>query len=65
MNLRDELRTIERKYKIAFLFFLDAFIVVFSSIIAEYISLGYVSAISKSLLLYIKSEKYPTTIDCL
>jgi len=40
-------------YKITFLFFLDIFIVVLSSILAEYISLGYVSAISKSLLLYI------------
>jgi len=53
MNLRDEFRTIERKYKIAFLVFLDVLIVAFSSIVAEYISLGYVSAISKSLLLYI------------
>jgi FlaA1/EpsC-like NDP-sugar epimerase len=53
MNLSYQFRTIERKYKIAFLFFLDIFIVAFSSIMAEFISLGYVSAISKSLILYI------------
>ena len=53
MYLINQFRHIERNYKIAFLFFLDIFIVVLSSILAEYISLGYVSAISKSLILYI------------
>jgi FlaA1/EpsC-like NDP-sugar epimerase len=52
MYLINQFRRIERNYKIAFLFFLDIFIVLLSSILAEYISLGYVSAISKSLLLY-------------
>ena len=53
MNLRDQLSAIEWKYKIIFLILFDAGIVAFSSIAAEYISLGYFSAISKSLLLYI------------
>lgn len=53
MNLRDQLSSIEWKYKIIFLILFDAGIVAFSSIAAEYISLGYFSAISKSLLLYI------------
>ena len=53
MNLRDQLSSIELKYKIIFLILFDVGVVAFSSIAAEYIALGYFSAISRSLLLYI------------